>query len=152
MNTIILEPMFGADPNHTPAMVAEAVKSVKAGRGCRCCGAGPKPGSRLVCMYCHRVSLTFIGSVSKHDLGPTEHDRMKPAPKPATKAKPKAKVKAKAQAKPAPQPPRLTKEQARSLRAEASPEGVPVDVIDQFLASLEGPGAASIVDVDDDRG
>ena len=68
-------PLFGIGP-HTPGRCDLARANAKAGKPCPTCGrTGPRPGSILVCMDCHRGSAETEAAARRHALPRFEGDR-----------------------------------------------------------------------------
>ena len=98
--------MFGSC-QHVPARC----RTLPPDRLCRVCGRGPRLGSALVCMDCHRVSADKAPLVAVHVV-------VEPR-KPAAKFQPRG-------AKPKPKKLRLTKAEREALLRDALAAGVEV--------------------------
>lgn len=111
--------MFGSC-QHVPARC----RTLPPDRLCRVCGRGPRLGSALVCMDCHRVSADKAPLVAVHVV-------VEPR-KPAAKFQPRG-------AKPKPKKLRLTKAEREALLRDArdSP-GLDPAIVEGWLSTLQG--------------
>lgn len=113
-------PLFGITP-HTPEKCVVAKIRVKKGLPCPTCGRGPRPGSSLVCMDCHRGSPGMERAAARHVLPSYATDRRK-EPKDSAPAK---------------KPVRLTAKQRKSLLADARKGEHNLPLVEAFLASQD---------------
>lgn len=131
-----LVPMFGCVP-HLPGYV----RPLKAGRRCRVCNLGPRVGSSLVCMDCHRVAPDKVRSCEA-DVRKAEDPDQPGAKGPGrfiprgAQREAKRAFSAKAASKPS-----LTRAERRALLRDGKASGLDPDQLQAWLDSLSAAAA-----------